>query len=265
MNLAGAVAAITGASACIGRECALAFAARGAKVVLGARRVERLEEVAAAVRAAGGEATAIPLDVGQEAQVAAFVRGAVERYGRIDVLVNNAGYGVRGSVASMPGDVHESLMRVNYMGTVYGCRAAVPLMVAQGGGVVINVSSIVGHRSLPTGGAYAATKAAQVRLTEALRVELRGTGVHACSVHPVGTETEFGEIQARLSGDDAPRPWGHQQSAREVAEAIVRCAERPRAEVYPYWPSRAIVWMNALAPGLVDWFAARAARKAGRI
>jgi short-subunit dehydrogenase len=131
--------------------------------------------------------------------------------------------------------------------------------------VIINVSSIVGHRSLPTGGAYAATKAAQIRLTEALRVELRGTGVFACSVHPVGTETEFGEVQARLSGDAEPKPFGPQQSAEAVAAAIVRCAERPRPEVYPYWPSRAIVWANAVVPGIVDYFAARAARKVGRV
>jgi short-subunit dehydrogenase len=138
-------------------------------------------------------------------------------------------------------------------------------MVGQGAGVIINVSSIVGHRSLPTGGAYAATKAAQIALTEALRVELAGTGVHACTVHPVGTETEFGDVQARLSGDTSPRPFGPQQSAEAVAAAIVRCALRPRPEVYPYWPSRAIVWANAVAPGLVDYFAGRAARKAGRI
>ena len=265
MNLAGSVVAITGASAGIGRECARAFAARGARLVLGARRVDLLEELADEVRAKGGEALALSLDVAEPEQVAAFVGAAVERYGRLDVLVNNAGYGVRGTVAATPPEAYERLMRVNYLGTVFGCRAAVPVMLRQGRGVILNVSSIVGHRALPTGGAYAASKAAQISLTEALRVELRGTGVHACSVHPVGTETEFGEVQARLSGDAAPKPFGPQQSARAVAEAIVRCAERPRPEVYPYWPSRAIVWLNALAPGVVDWLSARAARKAGRL
>jgi NADP-dependent 3-hydroxy acid dehydrogenase YdfG len=264
MNLSGAVVAITGASAGIGRECALAFAERGARVVLGARRMDRLQEVAALVAARGGEAMAMSLDVGDAAQVGTFIGAAVERYGRLDVLVNNAGYGVRGTVAAMPAEVHEGLMRVNYLGTVHGCRAAIPVMVKQGRGVIINISSIVGHRSLPTGGAYAATKAAQIRLTEALRVELRGTGVEACTVHPVGTETEFGEVQARLSGDEKPKPWGPQQSARHVAEAIVRCAERPRPEVYPLMTSRAIVWLNAVAPGVVDFFSARAAKKAGR-
>ncbi len=265
MSLEGRVVAITGASAGIGRASALAFAARGARLVVGARRLDRLEALAGEIRSAGGEAQAMALDVADPEQVNAFVRGAVERYGRLDVLVNNAGYGVRGPVATTPADVFDQLMRVNYLGTVYGCLAAVPVMTRQGSGVIINVSSIVGHRSLPTGGAYAATKAAQISLTEALRVELRGTGVHACTVHPVGTETEFGLVQARLSGDAAPKPFGPQQSAESVAAAIVRCAEHPRPEIYPYWPSRAIVWVNALAPGLIDFFAGRAARSAGRI
>jgi short-subunit dehydrogenase len=265
VNLAGSVVAITGASAGIGRECARAFAARGARLVIGARRAVLLEELAAEVRAKGGEALAVSLDVAEPDQVDAFIGAAVDRYGRLDVLVNNAGFGVRGTVAATPLEAYERLMRVNYLGTVFGCRAALPVMLRQRRGVIVNVSSIVGHRALPAGGAYAATKAAQISLTEALRVELRGTGVHACSVHPVGTETEFGEVQARLSGDAAPRPLGPQQSAQAVADAIVRCAERPRAEVFPYWPSRGIVWLNAVAPGMVDWLAARSARKAGRI
>jgi uncharacterized protein len=265
LNLSGAVVAITGASAGIGRECALAFAGRGARIAIAARRLDRLQELAEQVRARGGEALTMAVDVGEPGQVEAFVAATVARYGRLDVMVNNAGYGIRGTVAAMPVDAHERLMRVNYLGTVRGCRAAVPIMLKQGRGVIINVSSIVGHRSLPTGGAYAATKAAQISLTEALRVELRGTGVFACSVHPVGTDTEFGGVQARESGDPASKPLGPQQPARVVAEAIVRCAERPRPEVYPYGPSRAIVWLGAMAPGLVDWLAARAARKAGRL
>jgi short-subunit dehydrogenase len=156
-------------------------------------------------------------------------------------------------------------MRVNYLGTVYGCQAAIPVMKRQGSGVIINVSSIVGHRSLPTGGAYAATKAAQISLTEAMRVELRGTGVFACSVHPIGTESEFGEVAARESGDVVAGAVGPQQTAEAVADAIVRCARRPRPEVYPYAASRVLVWLNAVAPGALDWLSARAARKAGRI
>jgi NAD(P)-dependent dehydrogenase (short-subunit alcohol dehydrogenase family) len=260
------VVAVTGASAGIGRECVLAFARAGARVAAGARRTGRLEALAAEVRALGADVLVMEVDVGQEAEVHRFLAATVERFGRLDVLVNNAGYGVRGRVEETPAAVYERMMRVNYLGTVYGCQAAIPVMRAQGAGVIINVSSIVGHRALPTGGAYAATKAAQISLTEALRVELRGSGVQASSVHPIGTETEFGEVAARESGDDTVNaPVGPQQSARTVAEAIVRCARHPRPEVYPYPLSRAIVWLSALAPGLVDWLAYRAASRAGRV
>jgi short-subunit dehydrogenase len=266
LALRGAVVAVTGASAGIGRECVLAFARAGSRVAAAARRLDRLETLAAEVRALGAEVLVLKTDIGVPEDVKRFVQATVERFGRLDVLVNNAGYGVRGTVEETPASAYERLMRVNYLGTVYGCQAAIPIMRGQGAGVIVNVSSIVGHRALPTGGAYAATKAAQISLTEALRVELRGSGVHACSVHPIGTQTEFGEVAQRESGkEDAAHPVGPQQSARKVAEAIVRCAQRPRAEVYPYPASRAIVWLSALAPGLSDWLAWRAARGAGRL
>jgi len=266
LALRGAVVAVTGASAGIGRECVLAFAREGSRVAAAARRLDRLETLATEVRALGAEVLVLRTDVGAVEEVRRFVQATVDRFGRLDVLVNNAGYGMRGRVEDTPAAAYERLMRVNYLGTVYGCLAATAIMRRQGAGVIINVSSIVGHRSLPTGGAYAATKAAQISLTEALRVELRGSGVHACSVHPIGTHTEFGEVTARESGgEDVAGAVGPQQSARNVADAIVRCAKRPRPEVYPYPLSRAIVWLAALAPGLSDWLAWRAARGAGRL
>jgi NADP-dependent 3-hydroxy acid dehydrogenase YdfG len=264
-SLRGAVVAITGASAGIGRECALSFASEGARLALAARRAERLEAVAAEVRGRGAEVLVRVTDVSEAEEVAAFVRAAVQGFGRLDVMVNNAGYGVSGRVEEIPAEAYERLMRVNYLGTVYGCQAAVPVMRGQKSGVIINVSSIVGHRALPMGGAYAATKAAQISLTEALRAELTGSGVAVCSVHPIGTDSEFGAVQARESGLREPRPLGPQQSAAQVARAIVRCARRPRPEVYPSLPSRAVVWLNALVPGVVDWVAVRAARRAGRL
>jgi NADP-dependent 3-hydroxy acid dehydrogenase YdfG len=267
-DLRGQVVAVMGASAGIGRACVLAFAREGARVAAAARRLDRLETLAAEVAAVGGEALVMQTDVADADQVRRFVQATVDRFGRIDVLVNNAGHGVRGTVEQTPIAAYERLMRVNYLGTVHGCQAALPFMRGQGSGLIVNVSSIVGHRSLPTGGAYAATKAAQISLTEALRVELRGTGVRACSIHPVGTETEFGAVAARESGagDDAPSAGvGPQQSADAVAAAIVRCVRHPRPEVYPYPMARAVVWLAALAPGLSDWLAWRAARRAGRI
>jgi NADP-dependent 3-hydroxy acid dehydrogenase YdfG len=264
-RLEGAVVAVTGASAGIGRETALAFAREGSHLAVCARRVERLQALAAAVVALGGEIAMRETDVADERAVRLFVEDAVARFGRLDVLVNNAGAGVRGRVEETPAEDYERLMRVNFLGTVYACRAAVPVMRRQGSGVIINVSSIVGHRAMPGGGAYAATKAAQISLTEALRAELRGTGVQACSVHPIGTETEFSDVSERASGGRSGGPVGPQQSAAHVARAIVRCAQRPRPEVYPYPLSRLVVWLNALAPGIGDVIWSRAARRAGRV
>jgi short-subunit dehydrogenase len=264
VELRGAVVAITGASAGIGRETALAFAREGARLSVCARRTDRLEALAEAVHAMGGECLLQTADVGDETQARRFVLATVERFGRLDVLVNNAGYGVRGRVEDTPSADYERLMRVNYLGTVYCCQAAVPILRRQGRGVVINVSSIVGHRSLPGGAAYAATKAAQISLTESLRAELRGSGVAACSVHPIGTATEFAEVASRMSPGRAGGPVGPQQSAADVARAIVGAVRRPRAEVYPYPLSRAVTWANALFPGLMDRVWAWAARRAGR-
>jgi NADP-dependent 3-hydroxy acid dehydrogenase YdfG len=264
-SLQGAVVAVTGASAGIGRETAMAFAREGSRLAVCARRVERLQTLAEAVAAVGGDILARQVDVAEEQAVVRFIDEIVGRYGRLDVLVNNAGSGVRGRVEETPAEDYERLMRVNFLGTVYGCRAAVPVMRRQGSGVIINVSSIVGHRAMPGGGAYAATKAAQISLTEALRAELRGTGVYACSVHPIGTETEFGDVSARASHGRSGGPVGPQQSAADVARAIVRCARRPRPEVYPHPLSRLVVWLNALAPGIGDWIWSRAAKRAGRV
>jgi NAD(P)-dependent dehydrogenase (short-subunit alcohol dehydrogenase family) len=264
-DLAGKVVAVTGASAGIGRECVRALAEAGARVAAAARRLDRLEALAEELRARGADVFVMKVDVAEAAEVHGFVKATVERFGRLDAIVNNAGYGVRGRVEDTPVAAYERLMRVNYLGTVHGCQAAIPVMRKQGSGVIVNVSSIVGHRSLPTGGAYAATKAAQISLTEALRVELRGSGVHACTVHPIGTETEFGAVATRESGSGVDAPVGPQQSAGTVARAIVDCVRRPRPEVYPYPLARGIVWLGALAPGLVDWLSYRAARRAGRI
>jgi NADP-dependent 3-hydroxy acid dehydrogenase YdfG len=260
VKLEGAVVAITGASAGIGHAAALAFARERARIAICARREDRLQHLAREIEALGAEVLVRAVDVAEEAQVHGFVDAAVQRFGRLDVMVNNAGYGVRGRVEETPPEDYRRLMEVNYLGTVYGCQAALRVMRPQRSGILINVSSIVGHRAQPGGGAYAATKAAQVSLTEALRVELRGTGIAACSVHPIGTATEFAEVAARGSFGRAGGPTGPIQSAEVVAQAIVRCARHPRAEVYPYRLSRALVWVNALAPGLADRMVARMAR-----
>ncbi len=263
-DLQGAVVAITGASAGIGHATALAFAREGAKLAVGARRKDRLDQLARQVEAVGAECLALALDVAEEAQVRGFVAATLERFGGLQVMVNNAGYGVRGAVEETPIEAYRRLMEVNFLGTVHGCRAVLPVMRKQRGGVIINVSSIVGHRALAGGGAYAATKAAQISLTESLRAELGGSGIFACSVHPIGTATEFAEVAARESEGRRGGPVGPQQTAEQVARAIVRCAQRPRPEVYPHLGSRGLVWLNALWPALLDRWAIRMGRRTGR-
>jgi uncharacterized protein len=260
VNLRGSVVAITGASAGIGLAAARAFSREGARVAVAARRKDRLESLVREIEAAGGKALAVEADVSVEADVHRFVDETVRVFGRLDVMINNAGFGIRGKVEETPGADFERLMRTNFMGTVYGCQAALRHMRPGNQGVILNVSSIVGHRAMPGGSAYGASKAAQISLTEALRVELRGSGIHAISVHPIATTTEFGAVALKESGGRAGAPVGPRQTAEQVALAMVRAVRRPRPEVHPYPMARMLVALNAIVPSLVDVWAGRASK-----
>ena len=191
----------------------------------------------------------------------ALVARAVERFGRLDVMMCNAGFGIAGAIDDIAPDQMQKLMDVNYTGTYLATRAALPVFRRQGSGHIIIVSSIVGKRGVPYMGAYAATKFAQVGLAECLRSELVGSGIHVSVVFPVSTETEFFDVMARETGVPVTRASGPRQSVEEVADAIARAIERPVAEVYPHAPSRALVILNALAPGFCDRVVKRFGRK----
>jgi short-subunit dehydrogenase len=253
--------AITGASAGIGRAAAVRLARDGAAVAVCARRADRLEEAAAEIARAGGQPLTFPADVSRADQMEAFVRAAVERFGRLDVMICNAGFGVAGALDRISPAQMSALVETNYMGTFLAARAALPEFRRQGRGHLIVVSSIVGKRAVPYMGAYAATKFAQVGLAESLRAECVGTGIHVTVVYPVSTDTEFFEVMTRETGAPVQRRFGPNQSAEVVADAIARAIAHPRAEVYPYPASRALVWMNAIAPGLVDRFVKRFGRE----
>jgi len=250
-ELRGAVVLITGASAGIGRAAALAFAKEGARLLLAARRRDRLEEVAATARALGGEAIVAETDVADRRQVHAAVNSAVSAFGRLDILINNAGIGYLGMLEDMPIETVETLWAVNMMGTIYATQAAIPLMRKQGGGHIMNVASVAGKRGGPGNSVYCATKFAMVGMSEALRVELRGSGIEVSVICPVSTATEFFEVASDRSKRTLP-PMGPIQTAEKVARAIIRCARKPRPEVIVFPPARILVLINALSPRLAD-------------
>lgn len=251
MDPKGAVAAITGASSGIGLAIAEHLAAAGARVVLGARRVDRLQQALDGIRGAGGVAEAVGMDVTVDADVERLVSTARERFGRLDIMVCNAGFGYYGSVEETAPDVMRRMMDVNFMGTFLAARAALPHFRRQGAGHLVVISSIVGVRGISRMSGYTATKAAQVGFAESLRAEFAGTGIHVSVVLPVSTETEFRAAMQRDYGHTA-RGLGPKQAAADVARAVVRCVRQPAPEVYPHRASRALTVLNALAPGFAD-------------
>jgi short-subunit dehydrogenase len=259
MPLDGRVAAITGASSGIGLAVAEHLAREGVAVVLGARRADRLSAAVDAIRRAGGRAEAVTMDVANEADVARLVTRAREAFGRLDIMLCNAGFGFYGAADEMPADVMRRMMDVNFMGTFYGTRAALPIFRAQQHGHLIFVSSIVGRRGIPQMSGYSATKSAQAAFAESLRSEYLGTGIHISVVFPVSTTTEFKDAMERDFGHHVSG-LGPKQSVDDVARAIVKCVHRPRAEVYPHAASRALAILNVLAPAFTD----RLVRRYGR-
>jgi short-subunit dehydrogenase len=255
------VVAITGASAGIGRASALRLARDGAAVVVSARRADRLEALVRDIESTGGRAMAVVADVTREEDMRQLVRQTVERFGRLDVMICNAGFGVEGSLNQIAGDHMRHILDVNYLGTFYAARAALPVFQQQGAGHLLFVSSIVGKRGVPQMGAYAATKFAQVGLAECLRAELSGSAIRVSVVLPVSTDTEFHLVMRDMCGV-ASRANGPRQTAEQVAEAIARGIVRYAPEIYPYRKARGLVILNAIAPGLCDRFVKRFGRQA---
>jgi short-subunit dehydrogenase len=260
MDLRGRVITITGASSGIGLGCAELLARSGAHVVLGARRRDLLDAAVSRIRSAGGQADAVTMDVTKEEDGQRLVSHAQDAFGRLDGMICNAGFGFYGTVEETPPDVMQRMMDVNFMGTYYGTRAALPIFRQQGHGHLVLVSSIVGQRGIAHMSGYSATKAAQVGFAEALRTELAGSDIHVSVVYPVSTETGFRQAMARDYGHSVSG-LGPKQPVEDVAAAIVGCLRHPRPEVYPYRLSRALTILNAVAPGYTDRFVRRYGRR----
>jgi NADP-dependent 3-hydroxy acid dehydrogenase YdfG len=259
-RLARKIVAITGASAGIGRATAMLAAREGATVVLLARRADKLDALAAEVRASGGTALAVAGDVTNATDMESFVRHAVEGFGRLDIMVCNAGIGYHGPLDETPADVMRRIVDVNLMGTLYAARAALPVMRRQGTGHIIAVSSIAGRRGVGGSSVYSATKAAQIGFIEGLRAEFSGTSLRASVIYPVSTVTEFHEAIARDFGHTVEGK-GPKQSADRVAQAIVECMVNPRAEVYPFGHAKWLAVLSVIAPAQADKFVKRFGRR----
>ena len=190
-NIEGKVVVITGASSGLGEATARLLSAQGATVVLGARRVERIQAVADELTGRGGKALAIPTDVTHYDQVKALVDRTVQTYGRIDVMINNAGLMPLSPLERLKIDDWNQMIDVNIKGMLYGIVAALPYMKQQQAGQIINVSSVAGHKVRPGNAVYAATKAAVLAISEGLRQEVKPYHMRTTVISPGAVATEL--------------------------------------------------------------------------
>lgn len=229
-DLTGRVAIMTGAGRGLGRTMALALAAAGADIVAASRTAGELETLCEEVKALGREAAAITFDCTDGEQCERLVREAVERFGHVDVLVNNAGMNIRKPILELSNEEFRRVLSTNLDGYLYCARAAGRHMVARGSGKVINISSILGRVALPTQGAYASSKGAIEQLTKVLALEWAEAGVQVNALAPTYFETELTrplfEDPARhdFIADRTPmRRWGQ---PHELAGAVIFLASR---------------------------------------
>lgn len=222
---------ITGASSGFGAAAALAFGAEGSKLLLGARRVDKLKAVAADAKKAGApEAHVQSLDVTTTSSVEDYLKWVRSLTDRVDVLINNAG-GALGldTVAEGKDEDWETMFQSNVLGVLRMCRATLPLMLNNPGSYIVNIGSIAGRVAYEGGSAYCGAKAAELQITRSLRLELSGTGVRVGSVDPGMAETEFSVV--RFKGDEARAKKVYEGveplTSEDVAEILVWVASRP--------------------------------------
>jgi NADP-dependent 3-hydroxy acid dehydrogenase YdfG len=255
VELRGAVAVVTGASAGLGEATATEFARRGVRVVLAARRLHRLETLANRIERAGGIALAVKCDVTDHAQLDALPSVVAEAVGPCDILVNNAGVPGRGSFEDLDYEQIERVIRVNVLGVLFGTRAFLPGMLKRGRGHVVNVASLAGLFAAPGASVYSASKHAVVAFSESLDPTTKRRGVRVTSVNPGFVPTEgFPEVRGR--------PSLLTLTPERVAEAIVTVVREEIAPEYsiPRWAAP-LQAFRVLTPPLYRWGMDRIARR----
>jgi short-subunit dehydrogenase len=253
-GLRGQVAVITGASSGIGEASARLLAAQGCAVILVARRVERLNQLAEEIRKTGGKAFTLQTDLSNLEEIRFAASKIMQSADHIDILVNNAGFGRLLCLEDLdPVDDIGAMMQVNILGTIYLTRLLLPGMIAQKSGHIINIASIASFIGTPTYSVYAASKFAMRGFSEALRRETMRHGIDVSAIYPGAVSTEFTEHIGGKRQTKITTPKWLLLSAEDVARGVVKVAKRPRRMLLMPWPMNMAVWMNALFPGIVDW------------
>ncbi|MBI3737951.1 MAG: SDR family oxidoreductase [Chloroflexi bacterium] len=259
LELKDKVIIITGASSGFGEDAARLFAKEGCKVVLAARRVDRLQDLAERIQKEGGEALAVPVDVTERADIDSMVQAAIDIYDHIDILFNNAGFGRHDWLENLdPNRDIETQVDANLLGLINVTRAILPHMMKRGKGHIINMSSVAGWIAVPTYTIYASTKFGVRGFTDALRRELAPAGIHVSGIYPAFARTEF----SKHSHKTTHRPRLNllrrfSMSSEYVARRVVQVAKSPRrALILPWW-YHFFIGLELFVPGLIDFFVIR--------
>ncbi|MEW5827471.1 MAG: SDR family oxidoreductase [Chloroflexota bacterium] len=246
---------ITGASSGFGEDAARLFARQGAKVVLAARRIERLQALADEIQDEGGEALVVPVDVASREGIQVMVDTVLDVYGQIDVLFNNAGFGRLDWLEALdPARDIETQIQVNLLGVIQTSRAVLPHMLARRSGHIINMASVAGWIAAPLYTVYAAAKFGVRGFTDALRREAAPFGIHVSGVYPGPAATEFGQH----TGDNLVKrslklPRSLSMTSEHVARRVVGLAKRPRRSLTLPGYYLPLIWIAHLFPDLTDW------------
>lgn len=255
IDLKDKVVLITGASSGFGEDAARQFAREGCRVVLAARRLDRLQALAAEIQNAGGEALAIPVDLNEPAEIKVMVQTALDLYGKIDILFNNAGYGCVDWFEKLDPERNiETIIKVNLIGTMLVTREILPHMLKRRKGHIINMSSVAGLIAPPLITTYSAGKYGVRAFTDGLRREVRPFGIKVSGIYPGPAVTEFGQKLKRTRSRETIKKLGYPRLTSEyVASRVVGVAKRPvRSLVIPWW-FRIITGFDTLFPVIVDW------------
>ena len=254
-SLNGKIVLITGASSGFGEEAARLFAKEGCKVVLAARRLERLQALAEEIQSSGGEAVVIPVDVNESAEIRLMVQTVLDLYGKIDILFNNAGFGAMDWFENLTPQRHiETLVRVNLTGTMLVTYAVLPDMLKRRSGHIINMASVAGLIASPLLATYSASKYGVRAFTDALRREVSPFGIRVSGIYPGPAETEFGShLPNHRTREIINRVIDMRMTSAYVARRVVDVARRPRRSLVIPWWFRVITTFDTLFPVVVDW------------